>query len=403
VNDVFNSLNEQTKKYYYDIERHFLRKKAFHVGVILSIIMILTVGMLISVKIDIGFIVLCSLIFLSLIGLNALFFYNVKLFPDFHISMYATAFGLYLIALGLILEIRHPSIFTILFLFYGVIAIYQHSKTSTLNNFFLFLSGSVIVLGFPNMFSTNGLVSITAYIYSFMLIFVIILSISSFILIKQKERYYWNVAIVREQELRTIKTMFDLEDELTDRAFDVSTYYDKLDTFSSALTEKIGIKNVFSERINMLRELSMENEKSMPNGTMDYAPSDLEELKQLEMKPNDKMSYVAFKIAQYATVDFKDGPKTTNLDALTKSFDNLKDTTAVKIVAFSVLIALLRTKRSYLDALSIEEIEVILDKDEFARLFDERLLKFFKSNKDMFKKITDPDISGGDSHDLHHH
>jgi hypothetical protein len=136
---------------------------------------------------------------------------------------------------------------------------------------------------------------------------------------------------------------------------------------------------------------------------MDYAPSDLEELKQLEMKPNDKMSYVAFKIAQYATVDFKDGPKTTNLDALTKSFDNLKDTTAVKIVAFSVLIALLRTKRSYLDALSIEEIEVILDKDEFARLFDERLLKFFKSNKDMFKKITDPDISGGDSHDLHHH
>ena len=397
---MFKAPDAQIKKYYYDIERHFLRKKAFHVGLILAIIMVLTILMLISIQIEFNFIFLYALMFVALIGLNALFYYKVNIFPDFHISMYATAFGLYLIALGLILEIRHPSIFTILFLFYGVLAIYQHSKTSTLNNLFLFLSGSIIVLGFPNMFSTGSLVSITAYIYSFMLIFVVILSVSSFILTKQKERFYWSVAGIREREIRMIKTVFELEDDLTDRQFDYASYYDKLDDFTKSLASAIGVKNVFSERIDILRELSISKEEMLLNETEDYAAGDLEELKQLELKRYGKMPYVAFKAAQYATLDPDTGARTTNLDAITKSFDNHKDTDGVKIVAFSVLITLLRVNKPYLKSVSMDTIERLLEKDEFARLFDERLLKFFKSNKDVFAKLTKTDSDGGDLDDL---
>lgn len=401
VSDVFQDSDSQTKKYYYDIERHFLRKKAFHVGVILGIIMLLTIAMLVSIQIDLNFIILYTLMFLALIGLNALFYYKVNIFPDFHISMYATAFGLYLIAIGLILEIRHPSIFTILFLFYGVVAIYQHAKTSTLNNLFLFLSGSIIVLGFPNMFATESLVSITAYIYSFMLIFVVILSISSFILTKQKERFYWSVAGIREREIRMIRTVFELENDLTDHSFDYASYYDKLDIFTKSLADEIGVKNVFSERINILRELSISKDEQILNNVNDYAHGDLEELKQLELKKHGKMPYVAFKVAQYATLNNEEGARTTNLDAINKSFDDPKDTMGVKIIAFSVLIALLRINKPYLGALSIDTIETLLDKDEFARLFDEKLLKFFKNNKEMFKKLTGNETRGGDLNALH--
>lgn len=398
---MFKASDAQINKYYYDIERHFLRKKAFHVGLILAIIMVLTMAMLVSIQIDFSFISLYSVMFLALIGLNALFYYKGNIFPDFHISMYATAIGLYLIAIGLILEIRHPSIFTILFLFYGVLAIYQHSKTSTLNNLFLFLSGSIIVLGFPDMFSTESLVSITAYIYSFMLIFVIILSISSFILTKQKERFYWSFAGIREREIRMIRTVFELENELTDHQFDYASYYDKLDAFTKSLADEIGVKNIFSERINILRELSISKDEEILKSARDYAPGDIEELKQLELKRYGKMPYVAFKAAQYATLDASESVRTTNLDAITKSFDNPKDSMGVKVVAFSVLITLLRINKPYLKALSIDTIESLFDKDEFSRLFDEKLLKFFKNNKDMFKKLTEKDSDGGDWDDLH--
>ena len=398
---MFKASDAQIKKYYYDIERHFLRKKAFHVGLILAIIMILTMIMLVSIQIDFNFIILYTAMFLALIGLNALFYYKVNIFPDFHISMYATAFGLYLIAIGLILEIRHPSIFTILFLFYGVLAIYQHAKTSTLNNLFLFLSGSIIVLGFPNMFSTESLVSITAYIYGFMLIFVVILSISSIILTKQKERFYWSVAGIREREIRMIKTVFELENELTDHQFDYASYYDKLDTFTKSLADEIGVKNVFSERINILRELSISKDEEVLKNLKDYAPGDLEELKQLELKKYGKMPYVAFKAAQYATLDESEGIRTTNLDVINTSFDNPKDSMGVKIVAFSVLITLLRINKPFLKSLSIDAIEALFDKDEFTRLFDENLLKFFKNNKDMFKKLTESDSNGGDVNGFH--
>lgn len=394
---MFKSLDSQIKKYYYDIERHFLRKKSFHVGLILSIILILTVIMLVSVQIDSAFIALYTSMFIALIGLNALFYYKGNLFPGYHISMYATAFGLYLIAIGLILEIRHPSIFTILFLFYGVLAIYQHSKVSTLNNLLLFLSGSIIVLGFPNMFSANGLVSITAYVYSFMLIFVIILSISSFILTKQKERFYWSVAVIKERELRMIKTVFDLENKLTDRQFDYASYYDNLDSFTSALADEIGVENVFSERINILRELSISNKDTIMDDISGYSTGDLEELKQLELNKYTKLPYVAFKAAQYTSLDHEESVRTTNLDSMNKSFDNYKDTTAVKIVSFSVLITLLRINKSYSKALSIDTIESLFEKDEFAKLFDQSVLKFFKQNKDMFKKLTEIDNTGGES------
>lgn len=386
---MFKEFKDHTGRYYRDIENHFLRKKAFHVAVILSVIMVFAVIMFVSTDVPFVNALVFILMFLFLIGLNALFYFKSRWFPEFNFSMYATAVGLYIIGIGLILELRHPSIFTVLFLFYSIIAIYQHARAVLFNNLLLFLGGTLVIFGFPGMFHAGGLSSTTIYIYVFLVIFVMLLSISSFILTKQKERFYWKIAMIKEHETRAIKIVFDLGETLSDQYMDYTEYYDSLESFTQSLSSRLGFKNVFQERIDILRELSLaDNEEEVMEDNAEYSLYDFEELKQMELKHNRKMPYVAFKAAQYHAFEFDEEDSLGHLEDITKSLDYTSDSQTVKIVSFAVFISMLRIEKPYLHRLSMEQILNVLEEPDLRYLFDHDILNFFRDNVKTFEKIT---------------
>lgn len=386
---VFKEFKDHTGRHYRDIEKHFLRKKAFHVALILSVIMVFALIMFLSTDVPFLNALVFILMFLFLIGLNALFYMKSHWFPEFNFSMYATAFGLYLIGIGLILELSHPSIFTVLFLFYSIIAIYQHARAVLFNNLLLFLGGTLVIFGFPDMFHAGGLSSTTIYVYVFLVIFVMLLSISSFILTKQKERFYWKIAMIKEHETRAIRIVFDLGETLSDQYMDYTEYYDSLETFTQSLSSRLGFKNVFKERIDILRELSLsDNEKEIMEENEEYSPGDFEELKQMELKHNKKMPYVAFKAAQYHAFEFDEEDSLGHIEDITKSLDYTSDSQTVKIVSFAVFISMLRIEKPYLHKLTMEQILNLLEEPDLKYLFDHDLLNFFRDNVSTFEKIT---------------
>ena len=386
---MFKDFKNHTTKHYYDIEKHFLKKKSFHVAIILSVVMVFAITMFIGIEIPFFNGVVFITMFLLLIALNGLFYLKSHWFPEFNFSMYATAIGLYLVGIGLILELSHPSIFTVLFLFYSIVAIYQHARTVLFNNILLFLGGTIVIFGFPDMFHTGGLSSTTLYVYVFLVIFVMLLSISSFILTKQKERFYWKIAMIKEHETRAIKIVFELGESLSDQYMDYTEYYDALESFSKALSSRLGFRNVFMERIDLLRELSLtDKEKTLIRQTPEYSRYDFEELKQMELKRNRKMPYVAFKAGQYHAFKFDEESSLGHIEDITKSLDYTSDSQTVKIVAFAVFFTMLRIEKPYLHKLSMDQILHVLEEPDIRYLFDHELLKFFKDHATTFEKIT---------------
>lgn len=389
---MFDEFKTHTAKHYHELEIHFLRKKAFHVAVILFVVMVFSLVLFLGIDIPVMNAVVFILMFLFLIGVNAIFYLKSQWFYDFNLSMYITAIGLYLIGVGLILELRHPSIFTILFLFYSIIAIYQHAKTVLLNNLLLFFGGTLVIFGFPEMFHAGGLSSTTVYIYVFLVIFVMLLSISSFILTKQKERFYWKIAMIKERETRAISIVFELGESMSEHYMDYTEYYDALESFSESLSKKIGIDNVFKERIDLLKDLSLSNNQDkVMNNNPGYSRYDFEELKQMELKHNKKMPYVAFKSGQYHSFEFDEEMALGHIEDTTKSLNYTTDSQAVKIVAFSVFIAMLRIEKPYLRRLTMKEVLNVLSEPDVRPLFDHDLMVFFKENQDTFARITSYD------------
>ncbi|MFP4078122.1 MAG: hypothetical protein ACLFUQ_03130 [Candidatus Izemoplasmataceae bacterium] len=366
-----------------------MKKKSFHVAVILSVVMFFVIMMFITVGIPFYNGLIFTMMFIALIGINGLFYLKSHWFPEFNFSMYATALGLYLVGIGLILELYHPSLFTIFFLFYAIIAVYQHARTVLINNLLLLISGTLVIFGFPDMFHTGGLSSTTVYIYVFLFIFVMLLSLSSFILTKQKERFYWKIAMIKEREARSISLVFNLGESLNDHQMNYGEYYDALEDFANALSSEIGIENVFKERIDLLKELSLsEDEGGIARDYPDYTAYDLEEVKQMELKRYGKMRYLGFKAAQYHDFEFDEEASLGHIEDITKSLDYSSDSIPVKIVAFSVFIALLRVEKPYLRKLTIEEILAVMNEPDVRYLFDHRLVDFLKEQIETIDKIT---------------
>jgi len=392
--NIQSNINEQIER----LEQKYLRTKTLFVSAILFIIMIpiLTVLWLYDIMwIDI---LVYFLSFLLIISINLIFFFYKHQFNNMQLSMYITAVGLYIIMFSVILDIYTASIFTILFLAYAIIALYQDLKLSIFNSFLIFLSGISLVLFYPDIFDstqTQAITPNTIYIMVFFIIFIALLLTSSIIILKRKRYSYQQVAEIKEQEQKQINLVFEMQSQYSEKPFNVDEYYEDLENFSKALSNSIGIENIFKERLEIIKKLNNQTTEELMTRYKNYSFSEIEELKQLELRMHNKISKLAFKSAQYKDVQID--KKELLFERAQETLNYKNDEKQVKIIAFTVFYALLRLDKIYAKGLTHNQIMHILMKNRFRYFIDEEILDIFINNQSKIKKIVNEFLSIGAS------
>lgn len=386
---MFSQGKQQTKELenqIYRLELKHLRKKTIFVSVILFVLIFPTVLILFLFDIPLLDIFVYFLVFTLIITINSIFYFYRNLLPNIYLSMYITTFGLYVISFALILDIQSASIFTVLFLSYAIISLYQEVRVAILNNIILLISGIVFILLFPILFEPVDTLTPSSFFMVFILvIFVALLSITSFILIKRKRHYYRQVVDLKEQEYKHTQMIFDIQKYYTGETLDAELYYSHIEKFTDYLSEQIGIENVFSERLQIIKALAESSNEEIQKSFPEYKTGDIEELKQLELKVYKKIAYLSFKAAQLKDIQ----PKTREFlfEKNIESLNHRDDLPLVKIIAFSVFYTLLRAKKPYAKAMSHAEVVSLLQSRDFYNLVDDRILNVLIYNQEYFEKL----------------
>ncbi len=375
-------------------EIFYMRRKAFFVSIVLAVVLVLAVIALYIAEASIVSLIIYSLLVMAVISLNLLFFRFPRFFPDIKLAASLTVLGLYLLSLGLILEMRVPSIFTILFLSYAISAIYQEVRSSVLNNLALFFVGVIIIFRFPEFFHTEeGITPDTAYLFVFLLVFVALLALSSFILLKRKRYYFKQLGRIKEREHKVIDTVFRLRENYAGHTFDHEEYYDKLESFAHEFSRHIGVEDVFKERIDILRDMGELSVDQLVDKYTDYSVGDLRELAQLELSKNRKMRYVAFQASQAQHIEIS--RKDMFSERWYPTLNHHKDNFEVQVVAFAVFYAFLKTEKPLNRVITDEEIMEILSLEEFTGLIHPSILEVFYNNTNRFVEIVEQAFAKG--------
>lgn len=378
---------DQSNRHKETIEMHYLRKKTYYVNGILVFLMLPIILALYNYEIAVLNIAIYIMFLSIILSINVLFLQAPKYFSNLKLSMYITSIALPLFSLSLIMDVQSPSVFTIMFLVYAIISIYQDRQATFINNTALFIIGTYVIFRYPEMFQmVEGQTTRTIYIYVFMLIFVALLSIASYVLIQRKVFYYNQVAKIKETEIRIINILVDLKQQYSQTKFDFNEYYDQLKEFSKEVTKKIDIENIFQARIDLLKEL---NEDTIAKITKDHTHvklRELEELKRLELDVHTKMHYLLVKASQIKNIDYSknDIYNENHFPSFKHTFDNKY----TKIIAFAVFYVMLKVDKPYLETLDGKTIRKLLKQDDFYHLIDPQIADIYFSHSKVIDKLV---------------
>lgn len=395
-------MNQNTKKYQYaQLERYkeslelaHLKTKTLIVNALVFVFAIVVLYFLIETNAGSTMILSTMTMFLVLSIINFAFYaYDDDHYNNLKIAMYINTFGVYIITIALILRFQTPSIFTSLFVAYAVSAIYQDFKAMMLSNFSLFISGSILILRYPDIFKLSGTAdSQTFYILIFLIVFVLLLSLSSYILIKRKTFFYNQLAQIKESEVRNMELLLEIQKINTKSDLDSESYYSSLSKFSDKLSTKIGISNIFDRKISILRDANSLSMQEIQEKYPEYNKKELIELMNLELKINDKMRKVGIKASQSQGIEVS--RKEIFSESQFKSFNHQGDNNYVMIIAFVTFYALLKIDKPYLSELEEGTIKDILYNSEYFHRIDRNIINIYLDNNEVFDTIVKDYLEG---------
>ena len=154
-------MKQNTSKYQYaqldsykeSLELAHLKFKTLIVNAIVFVLAGIVLYFMIELNVGTSAIVSTVTMFVILFIINFAFYsYDDDHYNNLKLAMYINTLGIYTIVITLILRFQTPSIFTALFLVYAITSIYQDFKTMMLSNFALFITGSLLILRFPEIF-----------------------------------------------------------------------------------------------------------------------------------------------------------------------------------------------------------------------------------------------------------
>lgn len=392
--NTYKNQYAQLEIYKESLELAHLKRKTLIVNSIMFILGIVVIYFLVKIETDNIILFSTVTMFALLFAINIAFYsYNHDHFNNLKIAMYINTLGIYSIAISLILRFQTPSIFTSLFLAYAVSAIYQDFKAMMISNFALFIAGTLLVLKYPSIFQLVGSnQSQTLYILIFLLVFVLLLTLSSYILIKRKTFFYNQLAQIKESEVRNIELLMEVDKIKTNKSIDSEAYYEVLKNFSKELSKKIGIDNVFDRKIDILRDLRKLTMNEVLEKYSEYTLDEINQLKNMELEINNKMRMIGIKSSQSFGIEVIRNEIFS--ESQFKSFKHHGDNRYVKIISFVVFYTLLKIDKPYLEKLDEKVIKDYLLNSEYFYRIDRDIINIYLENNEVFDTIVKDRLGG---------
>lgn len=308
----------------------------------------------------------------------------------FHqLNKYFTTFGIYAATLLVLFVDRTPGMFPALFVAYAISAFYQDLKVMILSDVVLVFSIVAIMLRYPDiMHFPGGNLSDNLGLGFFVFAFVTLLTIASYIIIKQKRFFYNQIAIAKELEFRNIDLLIELKEKVQKDAPDQSSIFASVERFAKAFCQKLEIDDtVFQERLAILKDIAQKKPKAeLLSRHPGLTEKELSGLDDLLIQGSKKLHKAAIKAATLSGVHVK--RREIFSETQFKSLNHPSDSLEIKIIAFSVFYALLKKGNGYLHPLSEEEIRGVLVDTEWYYLVDSRIMKAYKENSRVFEDIV---------------
>lgn len=400
-------MRQDTSKYQYNqletykelLELKHIKNKTLIVNILNAVFCGIIVYFLYRLNVDTTKIMSVLFMFVVLIGINVLLYaFENDLYNNLKLAMYVNTIGEYVIAVTLILMFRTPSIFTSLFLAYAITAIYQDYKVMITSNSALFISGFLLAIGSVDIFAIPGVtVAQNVFIVVFLFIFMLLLTLSSYILIKRKSFFYNHLAQSKESEIRNMDLLSEVSKYNKHERLNSKDYYSSLEQFSKHLSKKIGIENVFSRKIEILKDLQKYSPSEMVEKYPDYSLEEINSLKKMELEANDKMRNIGIKAS--ITQDIKVSRKEIFSETQFKSFKHYSDDRYIKIISFVVFYCLLKVDKPYLKELDEEQIKDYLYNSEYFYLVDRDIIDVYLENNEVFDTIVNDILKGSWSYE----
>jgi formyltetrahydrofolate synthetase len=223
-------------------------------------------------------------------------------------------------------------------------------------------------------------------------VFVLLLSLSSYILIKRKTFFYNQLAQIKESEVRNMDLLLEIEKIHTKTDLDSEEYYSSLSKFSDELSTKIGISNIFDRKISILRDYNVLSMQEILEKYPEYNQKEITELMNLELKINNKMRKVGIKASQSQGIEVS--RKEIFSESQFKSFSHQGDNNYIMIIAFVTFYTLLKIDKPYMNELEEEKIRDILYNSEYFHRIDRNIINIYLDNNEVFDTIVKDYLEG---------
>ena len=302
-------------------------------------------------------------------------------------NKYISTLGMFSIATALVIYFQSPSVIPLLFIAYCICAIYQDISVMIISDIYFLFSILMIVINYPNLLLAQN--SMNGYNFSivlFSILFLMMLSISAYIIMKEKSFFHNQISTSKEVEHRNIDLLLRLKKKTNKDDKDFLTYYDRTNDFLQAFSDKLEIPNIFEEKIQILKLLEQGTEESkILEDFLDYSKEDISRLRKILVDKNIEISRIAEKISKTKNVDIK---KREIFSATHfKSFSKQSDSTEIKIIAFVIFYVTL--KKGYLGMFKIKDKDIFntITNSDYYYYIDSRVMKIYEENSEVFDAI----------------
>ncbi|MBN2539992.1 MAG: hypothetical protein JXB08_00545 [Bacilli bacterium] len=314
-------------------------------------------------------------------------------------NKYLLTLGMFSIVTAMIIIFQSPSLIPLLFVVYGLAAIYQDLKVILISNAYFIFTMVFVVANFPEMLNTLNTSTLGTQfnITLFSILFLVMLTISSYIIMKEKSFFYNQISKSKEVEYRNIDLLQKLKFQTHKEDKDVDSFYGQVNEFLEAFSQKLELPNIFQERLEILKDLDLgKSYDTILEVHPDFEPIDLDRLSKLRIINKSPLSRIAVKLGKTYTIDIKRREifSATHFKTLNKQGDPEE----IRIIAFVIFYVALKKGLVGLNKISDEQIYQMIINTDYYYNIDSRVMKIYQENPEVFDAIiADAFQSGGAS------
>ena len=372
------------------LEIKHLRTKNLFVITLMSLIMVITlVYMLVTsfpllqtISLLVGYLLV---IIFNFAGLA----YGWGNYRFYQLNKYITTLYIYVLAICTVFIFKSPSTITALFIAYAISAYYQDLKVILISNLFLLFSVVMFMINFPEyMNMQNASLEDQLGISIFFFAFVGILTISSYIIVKQKQFFYNQIALSKETEFRNIDLLIDMQKEVHQEDVNVEKYYENISAFLDEFSKKLEIENAFTDKMQLLLALEKGEQKNvLQDRYPEYSREDLDDFEELLIGAKRKLRKISIKMSHTFDIDVK--RREMFSETHFKSFNHQADGLEIKIIAFVVFYTALKRGLDGFAKLDEQTIREALTSTDYFYYIDPRVMRIYQKNSEVFDTISD--------------